>query len=109
MNRICGVSIWKGDGTTACQRAGECVTGCTYGCRVGCYNLARFKNPFYNIKIHDAVVEHYWWRYMYSHVEWLCAECYDDMIKEGRYFEEIMSDLDNFVEDHEFTKIMKTL
>lgn len=46
---------------------------------------------------------------MYSHVEWLCAECYDDMIKEGRYFEEIMSDLDNFVEDHEFTKIMKTL
>lgn len=108
MNRLCGVRIWKGDGNPECQRAGDCVPGCTYGCRVGCFNPARFRNPFYGMGKEEEMF--YWWRYMYSHVEWLCAECYDDLIRTSRYFEEIYREAGGeFEEDEEFNKILKSL
>lgn len=52
----------------------------------------------------------YWWRYMYSQVEWLCAECYDDLIRTSRYFEEVYRDAGGeFEEDPEFNEILKPL
>jgi hypothetical protein len=109
MNKLCGVRIWRGDGNPECQVAGDCVPGCTYGCRVGCFNPARFRNPFYGRSSASEDDLYYWWRYMYTHVEWLCAECYDDMIRTARYFEEVYRDAGKFEEDPEFNKILESL
>lgn len=104
--RTCGVRIWKGDGNSACQLAGDCVSGCTYGCRIGCFNPARFRNPFYGKESHDDT---YWWRGMYNYVEWLCAECYDDMIRDAREWETVFQDHEDYEEDPAFTAILDTL
>lgn len=80
--------MWRGDANGACQYAGDCVTGCNRGCKLGCNNPARFRNPFFG----KASDEHKWWRNPYNYAEWLCAHCYDEATSMCREWEEIYSE-----------------
>jgi len=80
--------------------------GCDH-CRIGCFNPARMRNPFFGTKF--GFDEHFWWRGMYCGVEWLCADCYDDMVSEMREMEDIYREHQgkDFKEDPEFTRILE--
>lgn len=97
--KTCGVQIYKGpcDCKISCER-----------CRIGCYRLARFKNPFFGSQ---SWSEDYWWRNCcYRYAEYLCAECYDGMVSIVREMEDGHREDDpNYKEDSEFTAILKTL
>lgn len=107
MDKTCGVRIFKG----ACLHCGtgtyNISRGCDH-CRIGCFNPARMRNPFFGIERDWS--EDYWWRGMYSHVEWMCAEHYDEMIAEMRDMEEMYAKAwTGYEEDPEFTRILEKL
>src|ERR1700675_3823046 len=99
LGKTCEVRMYKG----RCPR--DCDHGCGH-CQIGCNNPARHKNPFFDKEFGS---EDYWWRGMYSYAEWLCAECYDQMVSHAKEFEEIHRDGGNYKEDPEYTKILETL
>jgi hypothetical protein len=103
IGETCGVRIFGPRAQHHC-----CEHGCDK-CQVGCFNPARYKNPFFGGKFY-ADDHHYWWRWCYSYTEFLCAEHYDDMVDEMKGMEDFYRDSsEHFVEDPEFTAILKTL
>lgn len=103
MDKTCEVRIYKG----RCDDCEERRDGCDK-CRIGCWNPARYRNPFFGW---DDWHEQYWWRGMYGQVEWLCAKCYDDMIRTCKQFEELYRDFQGgeFEENPKFTAILEKL
>ena len=98
VGKTCGVRVFKGP------------CGCKWGCddcRVGCFNPARHRNPFFKKDFWD---EDYWWRGGYCYAEYLCAECYDRMVAEAKEYEEFYSENDeNYEENPEYTEILRSL
>lgn len=81
--------------------------GCDH-CRIGCFNDARMRNLFFGKEF--GADENYWWRGMYSHCEWLCAEHYDDMVDTSKEMEEMYREAwTEYEEDPEFTKILENM
>src|ERR1700677_2431555 len=62
MNKTCGVNIYGPRAQYHC-----CEHGCE-DCRVGCFNPARHKNPFFD---KGFCSEKHWWRSTYSYTEYL--------------------------------------
>src|SRR5258708_5719072 len=67
-SKICQVRIWRGDSDHRCQYAGDCVPDCNKGCKIGCNNPARHKNPSYGKDPEPK----FWWRNPYNYAEYLC-------------------------------------
>jgi hypothetical protein len=100
MNRTCDVREFKG-------RCDRCTHGCAH-CRIGCWNPARHKNPFFGKNFLDGD-DGYWWRACFPYAEYLCARCYDWIINDAREMEDAMRDHlgTKFVENPEFTKLLE--
>jgi hypothetical protein len=102
IGKTCGVRIYGPRIKFHC-----CEHGCE-NCRIGCFAPARYRNPFFGKEFWD---ERYWWRGMYSGIEYLCAEHYDEMVSELKEEEDLRRRWqgDEFEENPEFTKILETL
>jgi hypothetical protein len=98
LGRTCEVRMYRGP----CGR--DCDHGCAH-CQVGCFNPARFRNPFFG---KDFGGEEYWWRGGYGYAEWLCAGCYDHAVGEAKEFEEMYL-ISGVEEDPEYTKLLESL
>ena len=101
MDKTCGVRVMKGVCPVKEQRCGGCDD-----CIIGCFNPARMRNPFFGTDFANPIS--YWWRGMYSDIEWLCAEHYDGMIAEMREMEEMYARAwTEYEEDEEFTRMLE--
>jgi hypothetical protein len=89
----------------SCDRCGQ--AGCD-NCRIGCWNLARHRNPFFGKDFGGEEGLKRWWRGGYNYAEWLCAECYDRIVSEAKEFEEMYRE-SGVDEDPEYTKLLETL
>ena len=65
---------------------GDCLT-----CRIGCFNPARWLNPFFGKEAPD---DDHWWTTPYNYAEHLCADCYDRMMAELKDYEEMYGESD---------------
>ena len=100
IGKTCEVRMFRGP----CPR--ECKFGCER-CQIGCFRPAAYRNPFYNTDFGDEVC---WWRGGYNYAEYLCAQCYDEMVADAREWERAFREQDeDFVEDPEYTRILETL
>jgi hypothetical protein len=82
--RTCGVRIYKcGPGCRPHSPTGD--TG--EKCRIGCFKPARFLNPNFGVDSDDDVFDH-WWKYEYNYAEYLCAEHYDEVMRDKSENEE---------------------
>ena len=95
LGKTCEVRMYRGpcDCKNACER-----------CRIGCHRPARHKNPFFG----KDYGEDRWFRGCFNYAEYLCAECYDQMVSDLRRFEEMYRE-SGVAEDPEYTKILETL
>jgi hypothetical protein len=53
--------------------------------------------------------EDFWWRGWCDYAEWLCAQCYDDMVANMKSFEEEYREEEWYEEDTEYTKLLESL
>lgn len=108
-DQTCGVLIYGPRAEYDCCEHGDfAVIGCDR-CRIGCFNPARHRNPFFGREF-AFDPERYWWRSMYSYTEWLCAQCYDDMLSSIRESEDAYRVYDpDYEEDPEYTKLLESL
>lgn len=80
LGNTCGVRMYKG----ACD---HCKHGCNK-CRIGCWNPAAYRNPWFGKPGHPR----FWWRDPYNYAEYLCIECYDDAVADVAEMEELYKD-----------------
>jgi hypothetical protein len=80
LGNTCGVRIYKGK----CER---CTRGCEH-CRIGCWNPAAYRNPWFGKPGHPL----FWWRDPYNYAEYLCVECYDSAVADWAEWEEAYKD-----------------
>src|SRR5271156_3119793 len=100
--KTCGVRVYEAKARKGCA----CEHGCDH-CLIGCFNPVRHRNPFFGTKFWSDA---YWWRGMYASIEYLCAECYDDMVEHEKETEEVYRGFGgNYVENPEYTKFLETL
>ena len=84
MSHTCGVRMYRA--SEQCRNdhgAGGCEK-----CRIGCFNPARWLNPFFGKEGDDR----FWWRNPYNYAEYLCAGCYDRMMEELKDYEEMFGE-----------------
>jgi hypothetical protein len=98
--KTCGVRIYGPRSLHDC-----CEHGCEK-CQIGCFEPAAYRNPFFGT---DFCNEEYWWRGWYSDAEFLCVECYEDMVSEAKVWEDMHAEAPGYKEDPEYTKILETL
>ena len=102
LGKTCGVRIYEAQNFKGC--------GCDHGCedcRIGCFNPAAYRNPFFGLDFHSD--QDCWWRGGYNYSEYLCAKCYDSIVYHAKSWEEIHSGNKGYVEDPEYTKLLESL
>jgi hypothetical protein len=101
--KTCGVCTYGPRAEYRC-----CEHGCE-NCRVGCFNPAAYRNPWFGKNFLDDEFR-YWWRCGHNHAEYLCVECYEQVASNAKETEERYRDWGGgYKEDPEFTKFLETL
>jgi hypothetical protein len=90
MEHICEVRMYRA--SKDCPNDHGITHSCE-SCRIGCFKVARFRNPNFGVTS-ETVGENRWWMYQYNYAEWLCADHYDEVMEEKSEYEELYSEED---------------